>query len=136
VAKDVHQAASNEAMVTITVDPDDPVGPPQISITDFSKREGRTGKTTTFTFTVSRTGDTSQAVTIDYLTSDGTATAGEDYVATSGLLTFDVGETTKTISVSVIGDVERESDETFHVLLTDEFGNELLGTGTIINDDK
>jgi hypothetical protein len=129
------QLDSNEATVTITVSSFDP---PQVSITDVSKREGRTGKTTTFTFTVTRLGDTSEEITILYATVDGTATAADgDYLETSGSLTFAPGETTKTITVTIIGDREPEDHETFDVRLTDEFFDELaIGTGTIINDDK
>ena len=125
------------------VDPIFKITPPSFSINDVSKRAGRDGKTTTFTFTVTRSGDTSQEVTINYSTVGITATGGEnnttgvDYLATSSSLTFLPGETTKTITVTVIGDGNREDDEIFQVLLTDELGNELaVGTGTIINDDK
>ena len=125
---------SNEATVTITVNP---VDPPQISITDVSKREGRDGKTATFTFTATRSGDTSSAITIDYATIDGTATVADgDYAYTSGWLAFGVGETTKTISVTVYGDSVAEYNETFGVRLTDQYDNRIVGTGTIINDDK
>jgi VCBS repeat-containing protein len=133
LAKD-GQADSNEATVTIAVNAAQPV---QISIGDVSKREGRQGRETTFSFTVTRSGDTSSAVTINYETVDGTAIAGADYLAAIGSLTFDAGQTTKTISITVYGDNVAEYDETFEVRLTDQYGNELaVGTGTILNDDK
>jgi subtilisin-like proprotein convertase family protein len=125
---------SNTATVTVTVNPP---APSQFSITDVAKRESRTGKFPTFTFTVTRSGDTSAATTISYATAGVSATAGEDYYAVSGYLFFDVGETTKTITVTVIGDGDPEDDEIFELRLIDEFFNELaVGTGTIINDDR
>jgi Calx-beta domain len=53
-----------------------------------------------------------------------------DYVAKTGTLTFNPGETTKTITIEVKGDSKKESDETFYV---DLFGNSRIGT--ILNDD-
>ena len=60
----------------------------------------------------------SEQVTVDYATSDGTATAGTDYTATSGTLTFAANETSQTISVSVAGDTDVESYETFTMTLS------------------
>ena len=59
-----------------------------------------------------------QTVRIDYATSDGTATAGSDYRATSGTLTFRPGETTKTISVPVLDDSHDEGDERLTLTLS------------------
>jgi hypothetical protein len=66
-------------------------------------------------------------------------TAGSDYQATSGTLTFARGEKTKTITIEVNGDDKKEADETFYL---DLFGNSSStlftrnrGTGTILNDD-
>src|SRR5262249_51231347 len=71
-------------------------------------------------------------------TVDGTALAGSDYTATSGLLTFSSGQTSKTIAVSVSGDLVPEPDETFTLQLSEPFGGEIqdgTATGTIRNDD-
>jgi parallel beta-helix repeat protein len=68
-------------------------------------------------FTVTMGADTAVR-TIQYATEDGTATAGSDYVATSGTLTFQPGQTTKTISVPVKADVALEDDEYFQVVLS------------------
>lgn len=54
-------------------------------------------------------------VTVDYSTYDGSAFAGQDYVAASGTLTFAPGETTKTIAIAIIRDTIPESEEVFHV---------------------
>ena len=133
---------SDTATVTVEVTALEPV---TYTINDFSKREGRTGKTSTFTFTVTRSGATLDPISVYYTTQDVSATAGApetggDYGAASGWLAFAEGETTKTIAVLVYGDLVWEPDETFLVLVeaTDQPGSEILatGTGTIINDDK
>ena len=71
---------------------------------------------------------------------DDTATAGSDYTTTEGTLTFNVGDTTKTISVPVTGDELIESDEAFSVELSGLTGNAEIvdgrGRGTIVNDDQ
>ena len=113
---------------------------PRISISDVSKSEGRKQKTTLFTFTVTLSVAYDQPVTMSYRTSDGTAkTSDADYVATTGTLTFALGETTKTVTVVVKGDSRREADETFYLDLFGNGGNSLFtntrGIGTILNDD-
>src|SRR5439155_17047308 len=80
-----------------------------------------------------------KTVTVNYATSDGTATAPADYVAIpTTTLTFNPGETSKTVSVSVNGDLVDELNETFAVNLSSP-ANAILstatGTGTIIDDD-
>ena len=80
------------------------------------------------------------AVTVDYATHDGTATAGQDYTAKSGTLTFAPGETTKTVSVPVLADTNvDENDENFTLDLANASGAELAkgtGTGTIATKHK
>ncbi|MGV0992941.1 MAG: glycosyl hydrolase family 8 [Mycobacterium sp.] len=79
------------------------------------------------------------AVAVAYATtSNGTATAGEDYVAGAGTLTFAAGETVKSVTVGVIGDTTVESNETFTVKLSTPSGatiSHARATGTILNDD-
>ena len=111
---------------------------PSISISDFSKVEGRNG-ITMFTFTVTLSVPSATPVTVNYSTADGTATIGEDYTAASGTLTFVSGETTKTITIKVKGDRKQEADETFFVNLFGVSSNAQIldaqGIGTILNDD-
>ncbi len=77
----------------------------------------------TFTFTVTRTGSTAGGAQVSYSTSDGTATAGSDYTAASGTLTFADGETSKTFSVTLINDtLDEPDDETLTLTLTPGFG--------------
>src|SRR5205823_7954473 len=92
--------------------------PPTISINDVAQLEGNSG-TSAFVFTVTLSNASSQTVTVQYTTSDGTAmTADNDYVAASGTVTFNPGETSKSITVTVNGDTKFEANETFFVDLT------------------
>lgn len=111
---------------------------PAFSINNMAKNEGNKG-TTNFTFTVTLSPASTQKVTVQYETADGTATAGYDYTSTSGTLTFKAGQTSKAVTVKVIGDKVIESDETFFVNLSSPTGGALLfddqGDGIIRNDD-
>src|SRR5262249_48039370 len=81
----------------------------------------------------------SQTVTVSYATADGTAhTSDNDYTSASGSLTFNAGETSKTVTVSVIGDLTYEQAETFYVNLSSASNatiGDSQGVGTIVNDD-
>lgn len=70
------------------------------------------------TLIINRTQNTAGPLTINYTTSNGTATVGNDFAATSGIITFADGETSKTISVSIIDDNILESNERFTVTLS------------------
>ena len=112
---------------------------PRLSINSVSVTEGNSG-TKLMTFTVTLAAAYDQAVTVNYATNDSSATvAGNDYVATSGTLTFAPGQTTKTFTVTIRGDKKREADESFYVLLSGASSNALIsnayGWGTILNDD-
>jgi Calx-beta domain/Lamin Tail Domain/Bacterial Ig-like domain (group 2)/WD40-like Beta Propeller Repeat len=110
---------------------------PDITINDVTKNEGNTG-TTSFTFTVSLSAASAQTVTVDFATADGTASAPTDYQATSGTLTFNPGDLTKTVTVLVNGDNANEPSETFFVNLTNATNAVFVdsqGLGTITNDD-
>jgi hypothetical protein len=111
---------------------------PSISINDVSQVEGNSG-TTSFVFTASLSNPSSQTVTVNYSTADGTATvASGDYANAAGSLTFAPGQTSQTVSVAVNGDVTFEPDETFSVNLSGAVNATLAdatGLGTIRNDD-
>ncbi len=110
---------------------------PNISVNSVSLNEGNSG-TTAFNFTVSLSAATTQTVTVNYATTDGTANAPTDYQATSGTLTFAPGEINKTITIFVSGDTTIEPNETFTVNLSGATNAVILGgvgTGTIITDD-
>ena len=117
---------------------DDDSGP-SLSIDSPRVLEGDRGSTTlTFTVTLSAAG--AEAVTVDYADAGtGTATSGTDYMAiTAGTLTFAAGATRREVTVSVMGDVLDEGDETVVVTLSNA-GNATIGTatgtGTITDDD-
>ena len=93
----------------------------------------------TATFTVTRSGITTGASTVDFGTSSGTATSGTDFTAGSGTLSFAAGETSKSIAVSISSDSAFETAETFSVNLSNASGgatiSDALGSGKITNDD-
>jgi hypothetical protein len=120
---------------TVSILEDD--GAPTISIADVTVGEGATGASV-MTFTVSLSNASAGTVTVDYATSDGSATAGSDYTAASGTLTFAPGETEQTVDVTVAGDAIVELDEAFTVTLSAPSNATLSdseATGTITNDD-
>ncbi len=112
---------------------------PRISINNVTTTEGNGNKSKLFTFTVSLSAAYDQAVTVNYATANGTATAGSDYQSKSGVVTFAPGETSKTITVAVMEDRQNEANETFFVNLSGAIGGVIAdsqGLGTILNDDS
>ena len=110
---------------------------PTISISDARVSEGDSG-TTQLGFTVILSEASTDTVTVVYTTSNGTATAGQDYTATSGTLTFDPGQTTQQISIDVLGDSSVETTESLVVTLSDANGATIAdatATGVIIDND-
>ena len=92
--------------------------PPEISINDLTLAESNSG-TKTASFTVTLSESSTQKVTVQYKTEDGTATAPGDYTAVPlNTLTFNPGQTQKTIQVTYKGDTVAEVDETFFVDLS------------------
>ena len=67
---------------------------------------------------------------VSYFTTDGSATAGSDYTATSDTLDFDDGQTSLTITVPIIDDAVDENDEDFTVTLSNPTGGATIGTAT------
>jgi hypothetical protein len=110
---------------------------PSLRVDEVQVTEGD-GGTTNAVFTVRLSGPTGQAVTVDYATADGTATAPADYTATAGSLSFPAGTTTRTVSVPVVGDLLDEADETFLLRLSKPAGAlvaDAQAAGTILDDD-
>jgi len=105
---------------------------------DVSVAEGNSGPTTA-TFTVSLNRATTSPVTVQFATADGTATTGDhDYQAASGTLTFNPGETSKAVAISVTGDTRGEGNETFLLTIFNPSGAAIAraqGVGTIVDDD-
>ncbi|MBD2327491.1 Calx-beta domain-containing protein [Alkalinema sp. FACHB-956] len=126
--------STSKGIATIT---NDDSTPPKLSINNVRITEGNAGTKNTV-FTVSLTAATSKTVSLRYATVNGQAIAGSDYTAISGNLSFNPGETRKTISVPIRGDGTVEGDESFSVNLTNLTNATFAvsrGTGTIVNDD-
>jgi hypothetical protein len=117
--------------------PPSPPTPPTLSISDASVREGNKGTSRLdLTVTLSRSSD--DAVTVNYQTANSTALANNDYYAASGTVTFQPGQTSRTISIAIRTDRKREPNEAFSVQLSYAVGatiNDGVGTATILNDD-
>lgn len=75
--------------------------------------------------TVTRSGNTSSPASVDYATSDGSATQKGDYTLAAGTLTFAAGETSKTFPILIIDDVFQEGTESFSVTLSNPIGTTL-----------
>jgi chitinase len=128
-------AALGDGEATGTILDDE--GAPTISVSDASTIEGDAGSTA-MVFDVTLSHPTVTTVSVGYATSDGTATAGSDYLATSGTLTVTPGVTATTVSVAVLGDVLAEGNESFTLALSAPT-NATLGdgeaTGMILDDE-
>jgi subtilisin family serine protease len=117
---------------------DDDVALPSLSINDVSVTEFDSG-TTGANFTVSLSAPSAQTVTVSYTTANGTATAGSDYVAASGTVTFAPYSILQFLPITVNGDTTVEANETFYVNLsvpTNATIGDAQGVGTINNDDE
>ncbi len=108
---------------------------PGVSVADAQVQEAE-GAVLAFRVTLAEA--QTSAVSVRYATSDGTATAGTDYVSTSGALRFAPGETAKTVSVPVLNDAHDDDGETMMLTLSNSFGAQIAdgtATGTITNSD-
>ncbi|MEL6559789.1 MAG: Calx-beta domain-containing protein [Bacteroidota bacterium] len=124
---------------TVTILNDDDVS---FSVNDPSVSEGDAGSATLqFTVTLSAPAPAGGA-TVDYATSDGTASSASDYTAIgTTTLSFSAGQTTRTVDVTVAGDEIVEVDETITLTLSNPTGTDVVigdatGSGTINNDDQ
>jgi deoxyribose-phosphate aldolase len=110
-----------------------------LSVNDVAVLEGNSG-TGKLLFTVKLSkADTRKIITVKYATANGSATAGSDYTAVAGTLSFPKGSTTQTVAVAVTGDTTVETDETFTLKLSSPANATLAdasGVGTISNDDS
>lgn len=110
---------------------------PSISVRDVLVVEGNSG-TTQATFVVALSAPSSQTVSCSFATANGTATAGSDYTATSGLVTFAAGEVEKPVVVLVNGDTVDETQETIFLDISNVMNatvSSSRGTGFINDDD-
>ena len=112
-------------------------GPVRIRIEGARAKEGK-DESLDFAVTLNRAAG--HEISVDYATEDDTATAGADYTATSGTLTFAAGETAKTVAVPVLDDAIDEGKETMRLKLSNPKGAYLRNVhrqakGVIRNDD-
>ena len=133
---DVSDSATiSDGTGVVTITDDDAA--PGLSIGDVSVSEDVSAGEAVFT--VSLSAASGRQVTVEYATSNGTATAGSDYTSASGTLTFAAGDTSKTVEVSVTNDSVDEADEMFTVTLSSAVNvtiSDSTATGTITNDDN
>lgn len=118
-------ATTNTATGTVT----NTNAAPTASAANASANEG---SDLTFTVNLSRASSSSTSVT--YATSNGTGAAGTNYTSASGTLTFNAGETSKTVTVSSLADSVYATDLTF-TLSTTANATTNTATGTIVNTD-
>lgn len=126
---------TSEAMITI-LDDDEGSNEVQISIADATAAED--AGTITFDISLSDVSDTE--VTVEYAIENGTATAEVDYSPDSGTITFEPGETIKSLEISVLDDEIVENEETFNLTLSNNTGESSIAkpsaTGTITDQDQ
>lgn len=129
----------NTISANIIITDDD--SPPSVSIeSGASVIEGNPPDTTTLSFKVTLSAVSGQAITVGYTIGGGSANNGADYNGSGGTLTFAPNDLEETITVTVIGDLTDEPDETFNVTLTSTSSTATLGAnvtaiGTIQDDD-
>jgi hypothetical protein len=122
-----------------TIQNDDAAPNPLVSILDASVKEGN-NRTRPLAFPLNLSAPSSVDVYIGWGTANGTAIAGMDYIAASGIALIPAGSTRATITIEIIGDKVPETDEYFFVNLTSEFTfagiYDSQARGTILNDDR
>jgi uncharacterized repeat protein (TIGR01451 family) len=132
--------ANNSAVATTTVagTTPPPTSPGTLALTATTLSVAESAGTAVLN--VSRSGGTDGAVAVSFATADGSATAGSDYTAAAGNLTWAAGDGgSKSISIPITNDTANEPNETLTVTLTNATGGASLGTAaatvTIVDDD-
>lgn len=136
--------SETEGESVVTIEDNDAM--PTVTIEDIKVTEGATG-TKNMVFKVLLSNPAAGNVTVNYITSNGVAIAGEDYTAKSGTVTFIAGQTEANITISIKGDTLAEGHETFFITLSNAILelpsttfttltiDDAEATGTIVNDD-
>ncbi len=129
------------AIATVTI-ADDDTPPPSPGVIQFAQTNYTVGEAAgTVTLVATRTGGSSSNVNGYYRTANGTATAGQDYAATTNFVTWANGDTApKNVVITILNDGTAEADETFTVSFFTTFGGATIGvpavaTVTITDDD-
>src|SRR6185295_4187105 len=89
-----------------------------IAVSDVFVMEGDMPNTVAAVFNVTLSAASTQPVSVNFATQNGTATAGSDYTGRSGPITFPAGTTSRTVAIVILSDVLNEADETFFVTLS------------------
>ena len=129
-------AEGTPSQVTATISDDD--NTPSLSVADLMVTEGNTGSVNAV-FTVTLSAASSQPVSVGFTTADDTATAGSDYTAANGNVNFAAGETSKTVTVAVLGDTLDEVNESFRLVLSAPVNATLgdaTGVATIVDNEN
>jgi VCBS repeat-containing protein len=131
------QSAGKRMFSQFDPPPPNPAGSLQFSNASYSTNEG----SGTATIAVARAGGSTGAVSVNYTTSNGTATAGSDYTAASGTLNWADGDSaSRTFTVAIADDTAAESSETVNLTLSAPSGSATLGSPssavlTIVDND-
>ncbi len=131
-ANKLYEAIQNGGLQNIT--PGTPPAGKQISINSVTVSEAAG----TAQLTLSLSQPSSSAISVDYATANGSATAGSDYTARSATVTFQPGQTSKTVTITITDDSVAEPTENFTVNLSNPTGGATISqpTGTVtINDN-
>ncbi len=133
-----YSSAAFTAMIPLQTIGD--VIPPAVGVLNTFVLEGANGQTSSMVFEIAMLGEHNLPVSVNYATQDGTATLGEDYVATSGTLNWAPGDTTsRFVTVDILGDNTSEPDEFLLLSLSQPDGVAVRiadGYGFILNDDE
>jgi ribosomal protein L35AE/L33A len=129
----------NPATATVTIVDNEQPQPGQFQFSNATYSVNENGGQVTIT--VTRTNGSNGAVSVNYATANGSASAGADYTAASGTLNFADGQTTQTFTVSILDDAVFEGNETFTVALSSPTGGATLGnpssaTVTIVDNEQ
>lgn len=134
-------ATLGRGTATATITNDDSAAPPAgitASVADATVTEGNSG-TALASFVITLSAPATQTVMVRYTTADRTATVFDrDYMAAAGSVVFAPGESSKTVSVAVMGDTKTELDETFAFTLSSATGASIVratAISLIANDD-
>lgn len=136
----INATLGNPSTATVTILDDDGTGSTvQFSPTSYSANETPGNSTVMLAITATRLGDPNASITVSYATSNGSAAAGSDYLASTGSVVFGPSETQKLISITILNDDLIENGENFFVSLTNATNASISGapaTVTIADDDS
>ncbi|WP_420392025.1 cellulase family glycosylhydrolase [Acuticoccus sp.] len=101
-----------------------------------TREDDPAGPATVATFTVTLEAPADADLYVKYATADGTAKAGEDYVATAGTLDFAAGERVREVAVPVLPDAVAEGDEYFYLVVSAQGAQRALGTAVVAEEER